>query len=333
MSEESSMQAAVLHKFGDRPQVTRVARPVAGPGEVLVRVAASGVNPLDAKIRAGAAGHAGVQVPAILGIDLSGTVAAVGDGVRSFAVGASVFGMTGGVGDVPGSLAEYAAVDARLLAVAPAAWSPRQAAAVPLAAITAWEGLVDRAAVGDGDLVLVQGGAGGVGHIAVQIAAARGARVFATGSVTDRELIASLGATFIDYRAEPPEHYLRDHTGGEGFDVVLDTIGGSVLDASFTVVRRYTGRVVSILGWGTHSLAPLSFRGASYSGVFTLLPLLTGEGRDHHGEVLRAIAALADEGRLTPVLDERTFTLATLDGAHDLVETGGGRGKVVVDVH
>jgi NADPH:quinone reductase len=330
MNEQTSMRAAVLHSFGDRPRPQVVDRPSAGPGEVLVKVAASGVNPLDTKIRAGAAGHARVQVPAVLGIDLSGTVVATGEGVTGFAVGQHVYGMAGGVGDVPGSLAEYVAADARLLAPAPRGWSFAQAAAVPLAAISAWEGLVDRAAVGAGERTLVHGGAGGVGHVAIQIAAARGSEVFATGSAGSAELIASLGATPIDYRATGVDEYVSKYTGGRGFDVILDTVGGDVLDASFGAVRRYTGRVVSILGWGTHSLAPLSFRGASYSGVFTLLPLLTGEGREHHGEILRAITGLAEAGRLTPILDDRRFTLDTLDEAHDLVAGGAARGKVVV---
>ena len=134
--------------------------------------------------------------------------------------------------------------------------------------------------------MLVHGGAGGVGHVAVQLALARGATVFATGSGESLDIIAELGAEPIDYRTTPTEAYVASATGGEGFDVIFDTVGGATLDASFAAVRTYTGHVVSILGWGKHSLAPLSFRGATYSGVFTLLPLLTGRGRAHHGEIL-----------------------------------------------
>ena len=117
-----------------------------------------------------------------------------------------------------------------------------------------------------------------------------------------------------------------------GFDVVFDTVGGETLDASFAAVRTYTGHVVSALGWGSHSLAPLSFRGASYSGVFTLLPMLTGRGREHHGEILRAAAALADAGALAPLLDGREFGLADVAAAHAAVESGKTGGKVVVEV-
>src|SRR5262249_30261159 len=137
---------------------------------------------------------------AVLGLDLSGVVVAIGDGVSHVRVGDEVFGMTGGVGGIQGSLAQYAAVDASLLALRPARLTAREAAALPLVFITAWEGLVDRANVKPAQTVLVHGGAGGVGHVAVQIALAKGARVSATGSAANRGYIEGLGASFIDYR-------------------------------------------------------------------------------------------------------------------------------------
>jgi NADPH2:quinone reductase len=200
--------------------------------------------------------------------------------------------MTGGVAGLQGSLAEYAAVDARLLAHKPTNLSWREAAALPLAFITAWEGLLDRADVHSGQSVLVQGGAGGVGHIVVQLARARGAIVFAVASAARKAFLTQLGTTPIDYREMTVEQYVARHADGRGFDIVYDTVGGATLDASFKAVRHF-GHVVSCLGWGTHSLAALSFRAASYSGVFTLLPMLTGEGREHHGEILREATALA----------------------------------------
>ncbi|MGW3242455.1 zinc-dependent alcohol dehydrogenase family protein [Streptomyces sp. NPDC001070] len=328
----ATMRAMVLEQFGTPLTLGEIRTPSPGPGQVLVRVAASGVNPLDTKIRAGKAAHARTRLPAVLGLDLAGVVEEVGADVTGFTPGDEVFGMTGGVGDLQGSLAEYAAVDARLLARKPDSLTMRQAAALPLVFITAWEGLVDRAGVHEGQKVLVHGGAGGIGHVAVQLARARGAEVFATGSPRSLETIARLGATPIDHTSTPVDAYVAEHTGGEGFDIVFDTVGGETLDASFTAVRTYTGHVVSALGWGTHSIAPLSFRGATYSGVFTLLPMLTGNGREHHGEILREAAALADAGALTPRLDPRRFTLATAAGAHEVVEQGAAEGKVVVDV-
>lgn len=331
-STAPEMHAAWVPSVNAPATVRTLPKPVPGLGEVLVRVQASGVNPLDTKIRAGQASHARQPLPAILGMDLAGTVEAVGDGVAAFHLGDEVYGFTGGIGGVPGSLAEYAAVDARLLARKPRNLSMREAAALPLVFITAWEGLVDRAQVRAGQRVLVHGGAGGVGHVAVQLARARGAEVFATGTAAQAERIRALGATPIDFEAVGVEAYVAEHTGGQGFDIVVDTVGGAVLDASFAAVRRYTGHVVTSLGWGTHALAPLSFRGATYSGVFTLLPLLTGECREHHGEILAQATLLAEAGGLKPLLDPFHYGLDDVDAAHERVASGQARGKVVVDV-
>src|SRR5713101_2861956 len=308
------MQAAVLDTYNAAFRIAPIAQPHPQPGQVLVRIEASAVNPLDLKIRAGQAAHARQPLPAILGIDLAGIVEAVGDGVTTFRHGDEVYGMTGGVGGLQGSLAEYAAVDADLLAPKPANLTMREAAALPLIFITAWEGLVDRAAVHSGQKILIHGGAGGVGHIAVQIARAFGAEVFATGSAASKALIERLGAIPIDYRNMSVEDYVAQYSGGRGFDIVFDTVGGTTLDASFNAVCRF-GHVVSALGWGTHALAPLSFRAASYSGVFTLLPMLTGEGRAHHGDILREATRLVESGKLIPRVDPRHFTLSTVGEA------------------
>jgi NADPH:quinone reductase-like Zn-dependent oxidoreductase len=298
---------------------------------VLVRVVASGVNPLDTKIRAGQAAHARQPLPAVLGLDMAGTVEAVGGSVTAFKAGDEVYGMGGGVGGLQGTLAEIIAVDAALLAHKPRSLSMREGAALPLSTITAWEGLVDRAKVGAGHKLLIHAGAGGVGHIAVQIARAFGAEVFATVSPDKKNFLKEFGATPIDYRSLSVEDYVAACTAGQGFDIVYDTVGGATLDSSFTAVKRYTGHVVSCLGWGSHSLAPLSFRGATYSGVFTLLPLLTGEGRAHHGEILSKAAEFVEAGKLRPLLNEHRFSTAEIEAAHALVEAGA-LGKVVVEI-
>jgi NADPH:quinone reductase-like Zn-dependent oxidoreductase len=332
MTSTPTMKALVLQEFGHDLTLSDLPRPIPGPGEVLVRVAASGVNPLDTKIRTGSAGHAQVCVPAVLGIDLAGTIVELGPGTGDrFDIGDEVYGMTGGVGQHQGSLAEYAAVDADLLARKSPRLSMVEAAALPLAVITAWEGLVDRAAVSPGDLVLIQGGGGGVGHVAVQLAQARGAVVFATEVGAGLEVVRDLGAEAIDALATTVQEYVESATGGLGFDVIFDTRGGATLDASFGAVREHTGHVVSILGWGSHSLAPLSFRGATYSGVFTLLPLLTGRGRAHHGDILRAATQLVDAGKLLPRLAAERYGWDSVMQAHASVERGT-TGKVVVDL-
>jgi NADPH:quinone reductase-like Zn-dependent oxidoreductase len=332
MDKIDSMRALVLQEAGGQFQDTRIPLPTPGRGEVLVRIHASGVNPLDSKIRAGAAAHARQPLPAVLGMDMAGVVEAIGAQVEAFRVGDEVYGLTGGVGGLQGTLAEFAVVDADLLAHKPANLSMREAAALPLVVITAWEGLVDRAQTRSGQKVLVHGGAGGVGHVAVQIAKAIGAEVFATGRPEQAEVIHGFGATPIDYTTTSVEQYVAAYTAGEGFDVVYDTVGGITLDNSFVAARTYGGHVVSCLGWGTHKLAPLSFRAATYSGVFTLLPMLTGKGRANHGRILREAATLIEAGKLLPLMDPRRFDLDGALQAHQTVEAGHARGRIVVEV-
>jgi NADPH:quinone reductase-like Zn-dependent oxidoreductase len=326
------MRALIVDVANGPLRLVSIPRPVPGPGQVLVRIKASGVNPLDGKIRSGQAAHARQPLPAVLGMDLAGTIEALGEGVSGWLPGDEVYAMATGIGGAQGSLAQFAVVDARLLAHKPGNLSMRETAGLPLVLITAWEGLVDRARVRAGQKVLIHGGAGGVGHVAVQIARAFGAEVFATGSAGQQAIIESFGATFIDYRKSSVEDYVAEHTGGEGFDIVYDTVGGETLDASFKAARVYEGHVVSCLGWGQHSLAPLSFRAATYSGVFTLLPLLTGKGGEHHGQILRDAAKLIEAGKLKPLLDPRQFTLQTAEAAHELLAGGAAQGRLVIEI-
>ncbi|MNR76154.1 Zinc-type alcohol dehydrogenase-like protein [compost metagenome] len=328
----NTMQALVLTTYNTALTLTEIPRPRPAKGEVLVRIHASGVNPLDCKIISGQATHAQTQLPAVPGIDLAGVVEEVGADVSRFKVGDEVYGMTGGIAGIQGSLAQYAAVDADLLAIKPRNISMREAAALPLIFITAWEGLVDRAQVSQGKKVLVHGGAGGVGHMAIQLARAYGAEVFATGKTGQQETITALGATAIDYNSTTVEQYVAQHSNGAGFDIVYDTLGGATLDASFQAARTYLGHVISCLGWGTHALAPLSFRAATYSGVFTLLPLLSGRGRAHHGEIMRAATQLIEDGKIRVLVDPQRYTLDTVAAAHQALSQRTAQGKVVVEI-
>jgi NADPH:quinone reductase len=326
------MKALVLESFNTPYQLKVVKKPVAGRGQVLIKVMASGVNPLDLKIKAGQAAHAKPVLPAILGIDMAGIIEAVGEGVTRFNVGDEVYGMTGGIAGIQGSLAEYQAADADLIALKPGNLTMREAASLPLIFITAWEGIVDRIKVGKGKKVLIHGGAGGVGHIAIQIAKAFGAEVFATANIPDHELIRSYGAIPIDYKHTTVEEYVKEYTNGEGFDIVLDTVGGAILDESFKAAKQYTGHVASILGWGSHSLAPLSFKGATYSGVFTLYPLISGKGRKQHGDILRKATEMVEDKKVVPLLDKEQYTMRTIQEAYDAIAAGKNRGKVVIDI-
>ena len=326
-----NMQALVLNRYDGPLEMTELSRPTAGHGQVLVRIKASGLNPLDTKIRAGSAAHAKHPLPLVLGMDMAGVIEAVGDGVSGFNVGDEVYGLTGGVGGIQGSLAQFAAVDARLIAHKPSNLSMREAAALPLSFITSYQGIVDRANVQPGQTLLVQGGAGGVGHISVQLAKALGAQVFATSSASDKSVVEQYGATHIDYRGFSVEEYVKQYTQGLGFDIVADTVGGATLDASFAAVKQF-GHVVSALGWGAHALAPLSFREASYSGVFTLSALLTDKHRDHYGDMLRIATRLVEEGKLVPRVDPRRFDLTTAEQGYLAITEGTAKAKIVVDV-
>jgi NADPH2:quinone reductase len=192
------MKALILDVAGARFRLAELARPEAAAGQVLVRIHASSVNPLDTKIRAGQAAHARHPLPAILGLDLAGIVEQVGPGVTDFRLGDEVYGMTGGVGGIQGSLAEFAAVDSRLLALKPTTLSMREAAAVPLIFITAWEGLVDRVKLDAHRNVLVLGAGGGVGQMAIQIARSIGSQVYGLDRAGKADSIRSAGATPID---------------------------------------------------------------------------------------------------------------------------------------
>ena len=327
-----TMQAVLLDTPGG-PEALRLgqaARPVPGPGQVLVRIAAASVNPVDTKIRAGL--PIGPSLPGILGCDLAGTVAALGEGVTGFAPGDAVYGCAGGVKGQGGTLAEFIAADARLLAPKPASLSMREAAALPLVTITAWQA-VERSGVGPGDHVLVHGGTGGVGHVALQLARARGARVATTiSSAAAAELARGLGAEdLIDRKAEDVPDYVARLTGGRGFDVVIDTVGGSNLDKSFAAAAL-NGRVAATAARSTHDLSPLHAKGLSLHVVFMLIPMLHDLGREAHGAILRQAASLADAGQLKPLLDDSHFTLEQAGEAHRRLEAGEARGKIVIEI-
>ena len=326
-----TMKALIVDTANVPFRLADVPRPRAGEGQVLVRIRASGVNPLDTKIRAGQAAHARHPLPAILGLDLAGVVEHVGPGVTDFRCGDEVYGMTGGVGGIPGSLAQFAAVDSRLLAPKPATLSMREAAAVPLIFITAWVGLVDRVRLNGQRNVLVLGAGGGVGQMAIQIARSIGSEVFGVDRAGKADAIRNMGATPIDLATESVNEFVAKYSGGKGFDVVYDTVGGTSLDTAFAAVREF-GHVVTALGWGTHALAPLSFKSGTYSGVFTLAPLLTGAGREHYGNILREATRLANNHQLRPLLDSHDFTLANALDAYTLIEQHQARGKLVVEI-
>ncbi|OAT22583.1 zinc-dependent alcohol dehydrogenase family protein [Proteus myxofaciens] len=329
---ESKMTALLLESYEVQTfRKTEIQRPVIGPGQVLVRIKASGVNPIDTKIRTAVAPYAMPELPAILGTDMAGIVISTGEGVTAFKSGDEVYGLTGGVRGLQGSLAQFAAVDEKLIAIKPTNLTMREAAALPLVFLTAWEGLVDHADVREGDRVLVNGGAGGVGHMVIQLARAFGANVYATASGEKCDLVRQLGATPINYREQTVEQYVEEHTDGKGFDIIYDTVGGDALSSVLGAVRHY-GHITSCGAFGEYDITTSSLRSATLSAVFVLLRMLSGEKRAHHGEVLTMLTRFIEDGKIKPVVDARHFTLDTALEAHKTVEDTSAAIKIVIDV-
>ncbi|GAB3244721.1 zinc-dependent alcohol dehydrogenase family protein [Chitinimonas naiadis] len=311
--------------------------PVPGPGQLRVRVMATGINPIDIKVRKVRLPMTPTHFPALLQTDFAGTVDALGAGVADFLVGDEVFGFSGGFrgpqSDVPGALAEYTLVDAALVARKPARLSFREAAALPLVAVTAWKALFEKTRVQPTSKVLIIGAAGGVGSIAVQLASAAGAYVVAiTRSAESAAYAQQCGANAcVDLTQTSPQALMDAHTGGQGFDVIFDTVGGASLDAAFQMIKP-AGDVVTIVGAATHNLAPLYLRGANLHTVLVLIPIMFGHDKAGQGKILTSIAQLADAGRVRPRLDTARFTLERAAEAHARFESGKAQGKVVVDV-
>ena len=326
------MKAMIVPSYDDGAafEVADLPTPEAGPGQVLVRIAASSVNTVDLKIRdAGKDLPLSPDTPALLGMDFAGTIEAVGEGVDGFAVGDEVYGCAGGLAALPGTLAEYIAADARLIAHKPKSLSMQEAAALPLVVITAYEGL-KRAGIAEGQKVLVHGGSGGVGHVALQLAKHWGADVYSTGGGDKQlELIRGLGATPINYKTEAVADYVAAHTGGAGFDIVYDSVGGPNMLNSFEAAAL-NGQVASTVSMCELDLTLAHFKGLSLHVVFMLIPMLHDHGRAVHGEILRDVASIVDGGGLKPVLDDSAFTLEQAGDAHARLQSGQAMGKVVV---
>ncbi len=327
------MKAMLINNYGEDAvfEAGEVEQPVVRDGHLLVKISASSVNTVDTMIRRmGKQLPLAPDTPAILGMDFAGTVEAVGDGVNDYAVGDQVYGCAGGLADLPGTLADYIVADADLLAHKPQNLSMREAAALPLVAITAFEGL-QRAGIQSGQQVLVHGGSGGVGHIALQLANHFGGEVYATGgSEKQLALIAELGATPINYKTETVQQYVDQHTGGRGFDVVFDSVGGANMANSFEAATL-NGQVASTVALCELDLSVAHFKGLSLHVVFMLIPMLHQLGRGAHGEILRKVAEIVEAGALRPILDDTQFSLTEAGQAHARLESRQAMGKVVVD--
>lgn len=330
------MRAARIHAYGD-PDVLHVDEapaPVPGQGQVLVDVFASSVNPIDCKIRKGVL-RAGLRydLPRTLGMDLSGVVAAVGEGVTRWKVGDEVIASPNP--KTPGTYAEQAVVNDAELGRKPKNLTHNEAASLPLVFLTAWQALVDKAKLAAGERLLVQAGAGGVGTVAIQIGKHLGAHVLTTCSAGNADLVRSLGADeVIDYRAVPW------HEAAQNLDVVLDTLGLAEARRAYKALNK-GGRIVGVSTGLPERVAKVGpVLGLAGTGVAMGCAMVGSRLRGHRswyitrrpdGGQLDHLAELCERGVIRPVIDT-VYPLAHIADAHRHSDSGRARGKLVIEV-
>lgn len=309
----STMKAVQIYAFGGREvlELNDIAIPEAKQGEVLIKIHAASVNPVDWKIRQGylqpLLNHA---LPLTMGWDVSGEVVAVGGGVIHLKVGDEVYSRPNIANN--GSYAEYMTASAEEVALKPKSLTWQEAAGVPLAGLTAWQGLYELANVEAGEQVLIHGGSGAVGQFAIQLAKLRGATVYTTTSARNTDLVLSLGADHaIDYQ-QVDFSELRD------MDVVLDTIGGEVQDKSWKTIKP-GGRLLSIVQTPDEAVA--ASHGVTASFYFI----------EPDRSQLEEMARLADAGKLVVNIDSE-FPLDQIADAHERSESGRAQGKIIINV-
>jgi len=329
------MKAVVITSIGG-PEVLElqnVSKPaIQHERELLVRLKAAGVNPIDTKLR-GRGTYYPERMPAILGCDGAGVVEEVGERVEQFKPGDQVYFCNGGIGGTPGNYAQYTIVDERFAAKMPAMLSFAEAAAAPLVLITAWEALYGRGRLVEGQRVLIHAGAGGVGHVAIQLARVGGARIATTVSSDEKaDFVRNLGAEeVILYTDTDFAQAIREWTGGNGVDLALDTVGGATFAQTFHAVRLY-GDLVTLLQPGADvDWREARLRNLRISLELMLSPMIYGlvEAQHRQAEILAQCAALIDAGKLRIHLSH-SFPLEEAAAAQRLLEQGGLTGKIAL---
>jgi NADPH:quinone reductase-like Zn-dependent oxidoreductase len=314
------MKAAIIDEFGDADvlKITEINKPEINGDQVLIKVKSTGINPVDTKVRAGTSGISKkIKLPAILGWDVSGIIQIVGKNVQSFKSGDEVFGCIGfpGLGK---TYAEFTVADPQLLAKKPYNISFEEAAAVPLAGLTAYQAINEELKVSSGQKVLIQAAAGGVGHLAVQFAKINGALVIGTASEKNEKFLKSIGVDqFIDYKKEKFEERIQD------VDAALDAMGGEILYRTISCVKR--GGIVVCLPSSTKN-DPKAIELANERNIKLIWPMMRPDG-----EQMRLIASLLQDKKMKVSVD-KIFTLDQITWAHKAVETHQTKGKVVVKV-
>lgn len=323
------MKAMIIKEIGasDVFQLVEKAKPTLKSGHMVVEVKATSVNPLDTMLRSIELPWS-ANLPEVLHGDVAGIVVEVSEDVANFNVGDEVYGMAGGINGVDGALAEFMLVDARLMALKPKTLTMKQAAALPLVAITSYEALVHKMNVQAGDNVLIHGATGGVGHIAVQLAKVLGATVTSTHSPANAELAKTLGAdNLVDFTTATVADYVQAHTGGTGFDKIFDTVAGDNIQKSFEAAK-YNGHVATILP--IENVLQVALKSLSFHSVLMLIPLCHGINHESHGRILTEIATLVDAGKITPIIDDSNFSIWEVAQAHDHLGSGKAVGKITL---
>lgn len=300
--------------------------------QMLVRIKAAGVNPIDTKLRKRGT-YAPNRMPTILGCDGAGIVEAIGSGVRRYGIGDAVYFCHGGIGIQPGTYAQYTVIDELFAAPKPTSLSFGEAAAAPLALITAWESLFERASLAANNRVLIHAGTGGVGHLAIQLAKHAGATVYTTVSSNEKAaFVQQLGADYaLLYRQEDIVARLMEETHGAGVDIALDTVGGDTFAATFPAVKIY-GDLVTLLeppvdcNWKEARLRNLRI---SYELMLTPMLYNMTAMQHHQADILARCTTLFDSGELR-IHIARQFPLQDAAQAHELIETGSIQGKIVL---
>lgn len=329
------MKAIQIKRFGSTAEFyeTEIDTPEIKSGQVLIKVYATSVNPLDYKLRNGSYAAMVPNFPMILHGDVAGIIEATAQDVTNFKKGDEVYGCIGGYLSLQGALADYVVVDHRLIALKPKTLSIRQAASLPLVTETAWEGLFNKARLQPKQKVLIYGGTGGVGHIAALFAKAAGANVTVTASSIEKAdvIVNQLGITNIfNYKNQSIEDYVNTVSKGRGFDVVFDTVGGDNLNEAFKAVAN-NGHVITILPRGNYDLTGLYFKNASLHTVFQPLPILYGQNMEKYEQMLKLIANFIDQHNIKPLIDPMHFNFNQIGLAHEHLESGKAIGKIVVD--
>ncbi len=328
------MEAMVMTSVGT-PEVLRLqelAEPeIEHPEQVKIRILAAGINPVDTKIRSKGLFYDAAP-PAILGCDGAGEVVATGDRVSRFRPGDRVWFCHGGLGREPGNYAQFTVVPETVLEASPHTIDWALAGAAPLVLITAWEALYDRGRLQEGQTVLIHAGAGGVGHVAIQLARIRGARVIATvGDNAKAAFARELGADHtVNYRTQDVVEQVNRLTDGHGVDLAFDTVGPEVFAQTIPAVAHY-GTLVTILQPTEAGFAEARTRNLTIAFTLMLTPMLRDLAgpRAHHGEILRACADWIEQGQLK-IHVSRSFPLSEAGAAHRLIGEGHVTGKLVL---